>query len=148
MSSRRKKKTINAQQFNWQKKNVLVTGGASFIGSTLTDALLEKGASVRVIDDLSSGKKENIAAHIKNHSLEFIKADLRDPGITRRAVQGIDIIFHLAGDHGGRGYVDLHQAGPATNLFLDGLIFWEAVKANVEKIVFASSGCVYPNYIQ
>jgi nucleoside-diphosphate-sugar epimerase len=54
----------------------------------------------------------------------------------------------LAADHGGRGYVDLHQAGPASNFFLDGLIFWEALKAKVQKVVFASSGCVYPNFLQ
>ena len=43
--------------------------------------------------------------------------------------------------------MDLHQAGPASNFFLDGLIFWEAVRAKVEKVVFASSGCVYPNFL-
>jgi nucleoside-diphosphate-sugar epimerase len=63
-------------------------------------------------------------------------------------MKGIQVVFHLAADHGGRGYVDLHQAGPASNLFLDGLVFWEAVKAGVEKVVYASSGCVYPNYMQ
>jgi len=63
-------------------------------------------------------------------------------------MQGIDTVFHLAADHGGRGYVDLHQAGPASNFFLDGLVFAEALKAKVKKVVFASSGCVYPNYLQ
>src|SRR5437879_7178625 len=63
-------------------------------------------------------------------------------------MQGMEIVFHLAADHGGRGYVDLHQAGPASNLFLDGLVFWEAHKAGVQKIVFASSGCVYPGFLQ
>ena len=129
-------------------KNVFVTGGASFIGSHLVDALLEREANVRVVDDLSSGKIENIRKHIDEKKIEFIQADLREPGITRKAMDGIDIVFHLAADHGGRGYVDLHQAGPSTNLFLDGLVFYEARKANVKKIVFASSGCVYPNYLQ
>jgi nucleoside-diphosphate-sugar epimerase len=64
------------------------------------------------------------------------------------AMRDIEVVFHLAADHGGRGYVDLHQAGPASNLFLDGLIFWEARRAGVEKVVFASSGCVYPNFLQ
>jgi nucleoside-diphosphate-sugar epimerase len=77
-----------------------------------------------------------------------MEADLREPGVTRQAMQGIEVVFHLAADHGGRGYVDLHQAGPASNLFLDGLVFWEAVKAGVAKVVYASSGCVYPNYMQ
>lgn len=134
--------------FNWKKKKVLVTGGASFIGSNLVDKLLDLGAQVRVVDDLSSGKKENIKDHLKKKSIEFKKADLREPGVARKTVKGMDIVIHLAGDHGGRGYIDLHQAGPASNLFLDGAVFWEALKNGVEKIVFASSGCVYPKYLQ
>ncbi len=132
----------------WNGRSVLVTGGASFIGSHLVDALLERGARLRVVDDLSSGRLENIQRHIAAGQVEFLHADLREPGIARRAVAGIDTVFHLAADHGGRGYVDLHQAGPATNLFLDGLVFWEARRAGVEKVIFASSGCVYPNSLQ
>lgn len=132
----------------WQNRHVLITGGASFIGSHLTDALVERGAKVRIVDDLSSGKLENIQEHLANGTVEFIHADLREPGIARVAMQGIEYVFHLAADHGGRGYVDLHQAGPATNLFLGGLVFWEARQAGVGKVVFASSGCVYPNFLQ
>lgn len=133
---------------NWTGVNVLVTGGASFIGSNLVDSLLKKGASVRVVDDLSSGDLKNIKEAVDKGRIDFIHADLREPGITRNAVMDIQVVFHLAADHGGRGYVDLHQAGPATNLYLDGLVFFEAYKAGVEKIVFASSGCVYPNFLQ
>ena len=61
--------------------------------------------------------------------LDFLRADLREPGVTRCALEGIDVVFHLAADHGGRGYVDLHQAGPANNFFLDGLVFHEALRA-------------------
>ncbi len=132
----------------WQGRRVLITGGASFIGSHLTDSLLERGAKVRIADDLSSGHLANIQAHLVSNAVEFLQADLRDPGITRTAMRDIDIVFHLAADHGGRGYVDLHQAGPASNLFLDGVVFWEARQAGVEKVVFASSGCVYPNFLQ
>jgi len=101
-----------------------------------------------VVDDLSSGRVANFEEHVKHGHVSFVEADLRDPGVTRSAMKGIQVVFHIAADHGGRGYVDLHQAGPASNLFLDGLVFWEAVKAGVEKVVFASSGCVYPNYMQ
>ncbi|MGH9740626.1 MAG: NAD-dependent epimerase/dehydratase family protein [Candidatus Acidiferrales bacterium] len=118
------------------------------MGSHLVDALLDRGARVCVVDDLSSGKLSNIANHVNAGRVSFTEADLREPGVTRSAMKGIQTVFHLAADHGGRGYVDLHQAGPASNLFLDGLVFWEAVKAGVEKIVYASSGCVYPNYMQ
>ncbi len=133
---------------DWKGINVLVTGGASFIGSHLTDALVERGARVRIVDDLSSGKLENIQHHLAQGTVEFMQADLREPGIARAAMKDIQIVFHLAADHGGRGYVDLHQAGPASNLFLDGLVFWEARRAGVEKVIFASSGCVYPNFLQ
>ncbi len=133
---------------NWTGINVLVTGGASFIGSNLVDSLLGKGASVRVVDDLSSGTLENIKDHVDSGKIDFVHADLREPGVSRKVMADIQVVFHLAADHGGRGYVDLHQAGPATNLYLDGLVFFEAYKAGVEKIVFASSGCVYPNFLQ
>jgi len=132
----------------WTGKTVLITGGASFIGSTLADQLIDKGARIRIVDDLTSGHLPNIAGHIAAGNIEFVRADLRDPGIARAAMQGVHTVFHLAADHGGRGYVDLHQAGPASNFLLDGLIFWEALKAKVQKVVFASSGCVYPNFLQ
>ncbi|MGB8951132.1 MAG: SDR family NAD(P)-dependent oxidoreductase [Candidatus Aminicenantales bacterium] len=133
---------------DWKNVKVLVTGGASFIGSHLVDSLVEKGGKVRIVDDLSSGRLENIQGHLTEKRVEFIQADLREPNVTRKAVQDIQFVFHLAADHGGRGYVDLHQAGPASNLFLDGLVFWESQEAGVEKIIFASSGCVYPNFLQ
>lgn len=134
--------------FDWKKKKVLVTGGASFIGSNLVDKLAVLGADVRVVDDLSSGKKENLKGHLKKKRIDFQKADLRKPGVARKAVKGQDLVIHFAGDHGGRGYIDLHQAGPASNFLLDGIVFWEALKAGVAKVVFASSGCVYPKYLQ
>src|SRR5438132_10800373 len=133
----------------WAGKTVFVTGGASFIGSTLTDQLLARGAKkVRIVDDLTSGHFGNIRQHLGTGKVDFLQADLREPGVTRAAMQGVDTVFHLAADHGGRGYVDLHQAGPASNFFLDGLVFAEALKAKVKKLVFASSGCVYPNFLQ
>ena len=132
----------------WSGKLALVTGGASFIGSTLTDQLLARGAKVRIVDDLSSGHLGNIRQNLGGGKVDFLEADLREPGVTRAAMQGVDTVFHLAADHGGRGYVDLHQAGPASNFFLDGLVFAEALRAKVKKVVFASSGCVYPNFLQ
>jgi nucleoside-diphosphate-sugar epimerase len=132
----------------WKGRKVLVTGGASFIGSHLVDALVTKDAHVRVVDDLSSGRLEHIRPQVQSRTVEFLQADLREPGVAALAVAGQQLMFHLAADHGGRGYVDTHQAGPATNLLLDGLLFREAQRAGVEKIVYASSGCVYPNNLQ
>ncbi len=132
----------------WKDRSVLVTGGTSFIGSRLVDALLERGARVRVIDDLSSGRLENIRARIEAGQVALMQADLKRPGVAEGAVEGISVVFHLAADHGGRGYVDLHQAACATNLMLDGMVFAACRKAGVEKVVYASSGCVYPNHLQ
>ena len=133
---------------SWKNRSVLVTGGTSFIGSNLVHALVDAGASVRVVDNLTSGRLENIKHHVEEQQVEFTRADLREPGVTRQAMRDVEVVFHLAADHGGRGYIDLHQAEPASNLFLDGMIFSEAHKAGVGKVVFASSGCVYPNFLQ
>jgi nucleoside-diphosphate-sugar epimerase len=133
---------------DWKNYPVLVTGGASFIGSWLVDALVERGAQVRVVDNLSSGRLENISRYVDTGQIKFLRADLLQPGVAEEAVSGVRMVFHLAADHGGRGYVDLHQAACATNLTLDGLVFRACRAAKVEKVVYASSGCVYPNFLQ
>lgn len=133
---------------NWTEVPVLVTGGASFIGAALVDSLVRRGASVRVVDDLSSGRVERIGDHVAKGVVEFVRGDLRDPGVAASAVAGMSHVFHLAADHGGRGYVDLHDAECATNLVLDGVVIAAAAQAGVSKLVFASSGCVYPNHLQ
>ena len=137
-----------SRSFDWASRSVLVTGGASFIGSALVDELVARAADVRVVDDLSSGKLENIQHHIEEGAVEFLHDDLRRPGVAERAVEDVSIVFHLAADHGGRGYVDLHQAACASNLALDGNVFLACRAAGVEKVVYASSGCVYPNFVQ
>jgi nucleoside-diphosphate-sugar epimerase len=134
--------------YQWTSKKVLVTGGASFIGSTLVDGLLARGASVRVVDDLSSGVIRNIQKVVEDGSVELVRGDLRDPDVSRRSVDGIDVVFHLAADHGGRGYVDLHQYACSTNLGLDATLFRAALDGDVEQVVYASSGCIYPLYLQ
>ena len=124
---------------SWQGQRVLVTGGASFIGSNLVDALIARGAHVRVVDNLSSGKLANLEAPLDEGAVEFHEGDLRDLAVARAAMDGIEVVFHLAADHGGRGYVELHQAACAGNLALDGIVFMAARDAGVERIVFASS---------
>ena len=133
---------------NWNNRSVLVTGGASFIGSHLVDQLVDRGASVRVVDDLSSGMLENIQAHLDSEQVELIQADLLTPGVAETAVKDMDVVFHLAAIHGGRGYIDLHQANCSRNLIIDGMIIKAAQQAKVDKFVFASSGCVYPVSMQ
>src|SRR3954469_24647235 len=91
----------------------LVTGGTSFIGSHLAERLRERGGDVRVVDNLSSGRIENVPSLIEKGTVEFIEGDLLDQGTARRTLEGIQLVFHLAADHGGRGYVDLHQSACA-----------------------------------
>ncbi len=132
----------------WKDRRVLVTGGASFIGSALVDALVERGSKVRVADNLTSGTLDNIERHIREGSVEFLEGDLHRQDFAKQAVRDCEVVFHLAADHGGRGYIDLHQAACATNLTLDGVAFFACREAKVGKVVYASSGCVYPNHLQ
>lgn len=134
---------------DWTTARILVTGGASFIGSHLIDALAAMGATrIRVADDLSSGDLQNIRPHLASGLVDFQSCDLLEQRATEAAVRDVDVIFHLAAIHGGRGYVDLHQAECAKNLMLDGMLIRAAYQAGVERFCFASSGCVYPNFIQ
>src|SRR2546428_8084035 len=94
----------------WTGKLVLVTGGASFIGSSLGDQLLARGAKARVVDDLTSGRLENLREHLGNNTLEFFRADLREPRVAPPELQGVDTVFHLAADHGRLAHLALAQA--------------------------------------
>ena len=139
-----------------RNKTILVTGGASFIGSHLVDSLLKKGTIVRVADDFSSGKLSNLKYPFNQinsniwevEGLTVCRGDLKDKRFTRSMVEDIDIVFHLAALHGGRGYIETHPAECCTNMILDQLVFEEAMKAGVQRICFASSACVYPYYLQ
>lgn len=75
---------------------ILVTGGNGFIGSHLTERLLDQGNQVCVVDDLSTGRKSNLT-HVINHpGLRLIHADLGDPRLVREVCDGVDMVFHLA----------------------------------------------------
>ncbi|NLV11588.1 NAD-dependent epimerase/dehydratase family protein [Halomicrobium mukohataei] len=131
---------------NYDGDRVLVTGGASFIGSHLVERLVELGADVRVADDLSSGDTGNLAA--VRDEIEILEGNLKHFDFATAATEGIDRVFHLAADHGGRGYISNYPANCATNMALDNVVFETAVQNGVEKITFASSACVYPTDIQ
>lgn len=126
----------------WTGARVLVTGGASFIGSHLVEELLDRQAEVRVADDLSSGRLENLGTSRERVDLRI--GDLRDRTFTQEAMRDIDVVFHLAACHGGRGFIDTHPVECASNLVLDGIVFEEAWRGRVDRVCFASSACVYP----
>jgi nucleoside-diphosphate-sugar epimerase len=131
---------------NYSDDTVLVTGGASFIGSHLVEDLVERGAQVRVADDFSSGTRENLAAVADD--VEILDGNLKHWGFAEEATRDIDRLFHLAADHGGRGYISNYPANCATNMALDNIVFETAVENGVDKITFASSACTYPTDIQ
>jgi UDP-glucose 4-epimerase len=130
----------------WAGERVLVTGGASFIGSHLVEELVARGADVRVADDLSSGRREHLAAVADD--VDLVEGDLRRRSVAEAATAGVDRLFHLAADHGGRGYIAAHPADCATNMALDTVVFDAAVDNDVDRITYASSACVYPTDVQ
>src|ERR1051326_1059573 len=76
---------------------VLVTGGAGTIGSNLVDLLVREGASeVRVLDDFTRGRRENLAWALENGPVRIIEGDIRDRETVRAATEGADLVFHLA----------------------------------------------------
>jgi len=130
----------------WNNRPTLVTGGASFIGSHLVERLVELGANVRVIDDFSSGRLENLS-HVSD-KVDIMEGNLKSAKVAQVAVADQNTVFHLAASHGGRGYIETHPADCATNLIIDTTVFEAANQANVERVCFASSACVYPTNIQ
>lgn len=130
----------------WNNEHVLVTGGASFIGSHLVEDLVAEGADVRVADDFSSGETENLAA--VEDQIEIVSGNLKDRSFADEATADIDTVFHLAADHGGRGYISNYPANCASNMALDNIVYESAAKNGVDRISFASSACTYPTDIQ
>ena len=137
-------------QQKWIEKNVLVTGGASFIGSHLVDKLVSLGAKVTVVDDLSSGNLDNLSA--SQSKIKFIKKDLEyiKKDEMRAIFSDQNIVFHLAAVHGGRGYIQTHPADVCSNLSIDHHVFEAAAESrnSMENLVFASTACVYPPDMQ
>lgn len=132
----------------WKDVRVLVTGGASFIGSHLVDKLVELGSNVTVVDNLSAGKKENLQESW--NKISFLQKDLEY--ITKNEIKNIfedqEMVFHLAAVHGGRGYITTHPADVCSNNSIDHHVFENCVNSSIEKVVFASTACVYPTTLQ
>lgn len=128
-------------------KKCVVTGGASFIGSHLTDELVAMGSEVIVVDDFSSGRWQHLD-NVRNHpNLEIVKADLRLGFPESVDGRDTDVVFHLAAIHGGRGYIDTYAANMFDNAVIDrNVMAWASRHA--EMLVHASSACAYPTYLQ
>lgn len=121
---------------------ILVTGGAGFIGSNLVDALLARGYSVRVLDNLSTGKRSNLPA---DERVELIEGDVADAQVVRSALQGCSAVVHLAAVASVQASVDDPVGTHRSNL-IGTLNLCEAMReAGVRRVVFASSAAVYGN---
>jgi nucleoside-diphosphate-sugar epimerase len=131
---------------NWNDIPVVVTGGASFIGSHLVEALVKQGANVTVCDDFSSGRYENLKECRKQ--IKIYEVDVREYQLAKKAIRKGSVIFHLAASHGGRAYIDTHPFECWSNIALDQLVFRAAVERDCKKIVYAGSACVYPVKLQ
>jgi UDP-glucose 4-epimerase len=124
-------------------KRVLITGGAGFIGSHLVDRLVAEGCRVRVLDDLSTGRIENITNHVKAGSVDFVKGDIRDPAVVAKSLSGVDLVVHFAALIS----VTFSVEHPDLTLNVNAVGTQNLINACVEqavcKFVFASSCAVY-----
>jgi len=124
-----------------EQKLYLVTGGAGFIGSHIAEALVKRGDRVRVLDNLSTGKRENMA-HIADE-IEFIEGDIRDYDITRRAMEGVNIAFHEAAIPSVPRSVKDPQFNHENNVNGTFNVLMAARDAGVKRVVFAASSSAY-----
>jgi UDP-glucose 4-epimerase len=117
----------------------LVTGGAGFIGSHLVQALLQRGYQVRVLDNFTSGQRENLAGL----DVELLEGDIRDLKVVRQAVSGVNHIYHLAALISVQASIEDPLDCYGVNLNGSLNILWAAQQAGVSRIVLASSAAVY-----
>lgn len=120
--------------------NVLLTGGAGFIGSHTADALLAMGARVKVLDNFSNGKRENLRSH---PLLSICEGDIRDPDTVRSAMQGVTHVLHLAAQVSVQASVADPVNSCETNIQGFVNVLDTARQAGVSRFVYASSAAVY-----
>jgi UDP-glucose 4-epimerase len=119
----------------------LVTGGAGFIGSSITEALLAKGESVRILDDFSSGRRQNIAGMMGR--FELIEGTILDPALVTRAMQGVDVVFHEAAVPSVQRSVVDPQASMLVGVQGTTVVLDAARRAGVRRVVYAASSAIY-----
>jgi UDP-glucose 4-epimerase len=119
----------------------LVTGGAGFIGSHIVEELLELGEQVRVLDNFSTGKRENIEPFLGR--IELIEGDLRDPDKVKEAVSGAEYVLHQAALASVQRSVRDPVMTDAVNVGGTVKLLTAAKKARVKRVIFASSSSVY-----
>lgn len=122
---------------------VLVTGGAGFIGSNLVDELMTQGLEVRVLDDLSEGKPENLKRWQGHKNFEFIKGTIMDYDLVRRASDHVSCVFHLAADSRIQTGITNPLHSFQTNMIGTANVAEAARQMGVKRVVYSASSSAY-----
>jgi len=122
---------------------ILVTGGAGFIGSHIVDRLLKEGFEVTVIDNLSTGRRENIAHHQNRKGFHFIKGDIRDTALINKVVEDVDAVFHEAALVSVPRSIEDPLLTNEINVFGTLNLLKACTDADVKRFVYASSTAIY-----
>jgi len=124
-------------------KKVTVTGGAGFIGSHLAELLVSRGYHVIIIDDLSTGKKENIADLTRKDNVRFIQGSILDLHLLQESFRGVDLVFHQAALTSVPRSIEDPVSTNEVNIAGTLNVLLAARDNNVKKVIFASSSSVY-----
>jgi UDP-glucose 4-epimerase len=123
--------------------NVLVTGGAGFIGSNLTEALLQRGHFVRILDDFSTGKRENLIFDKAYPSPEIIEGNIRDLSTCQKAIKGTEYVFHQAALPSVQRSIEDPETSNAVNVGGTLNVLLAAKETGVKRVIYASSSSIY-----
>ncbi|MDG6902222.1 MAG: GDP-mannose 4,6-dehydratase [Nitrososphaerota archaeon] len=140
------------RELNLAGKSILVTGGAGFIGSQLTEELLETGANVTVYDNFDKfyrGKEENLVEASRSPAFTLVRGDIRDFEVLSAAMKGKDVVIHEAGQAGVGISVDDPKTTDEVNVMGTLNVLWGARVNGVKRVVNASSSSIFgqPNYL-
>lgn len=128
----------------WRNKKVVVTGGAGFIGSHVSELLVENGASVTILDDFSNARPENITTI--NNSVHVINGNAMDLAVCKKAFAGNSIVINMVAKVGGIEYNRTHQADMFyDNALLELIPLKAAQECSIKRVLLVSSACVYPH---
>ena len=122
---------------------ILVTGGAGFIGSHIVDRLLDEELKVRVLDNLSTGEKKNLAQHKNKKSFQFIEGDIRNFDLVKKAVEGVDAVIHEAALVSVTRSIENPLLSNEINVTGTVNLLKACTDAHVKRFVLASSCAVY-----
>lgn len=122
-------------------RKVLVTGGAGFIGSHLTESLVQQEYDVVVVDNLTTGRLDNLNS-IRDQ-IHFIEADVSDVNVCEQAVEGCELVFHHAAIPSVQRSLDNPLESHASGTTTTANILWAAHKAGVKRVIFAASAAAY-----